>query len=515
MAAITLEEVLRKKDSELTKEERGIKYDRSKLWHIMLFALSPGSNLMFMMTMGLVSYYATGVAGLGIVIVSTALTGTTIIDGVLDPIIGFITDRLDGKYGKVRPLIIVGYLTMVISLSILFFTTHLLPTNFRFIYFFFFHIIYTIGYTSVSTATWVGMNIISNDPEQRTLYGMLNAVVNMTLGTLMGIYYSVYLAARHGGLNNMGFFTELVLTVFIVTGILYSLAIFAIRKRDVKENFGTGELDTKISVKEMYSILKNNRQLQFLIIAGATDKLGVQINSNVILQVLLFGIIIGDFALAGILQLVTLIPSLIILVIGMMYAKKNSTKKGYILATIISIIVAVLYLSLLAFGNPSEIGFTNIGFMTIAFLILHSFRSGLQILFTGIIGPMIPDVVDYEVYQSGRYAPGTVTMLYSFIDKVSGSFSHMIVGLVMAFIGFRQVLPDIDTPYTTSIFIAWSILSIGFMMAAWIISLIAMKYYKLDKEKMGEIRVEIDRRKEKVKLDKINAASITTKKNNT
>ncbi|HLR92145.1 MAG TPA: MFS transporter [Atopostipes sp.] len=502
MSTITREEIMKKKDSDLTKEEREIKYNRSKNWQLFVFSLAPTANLLFMMTMGYVSYYATGVAGLGTAIVSTALTGTTILDGILDPIVGFIADRTDGKFGKVRPLLVIGYLIMLISLSILFFTTHLIPTTFRFPYFFLFHVIYTIGYTATNTGSWIGMNVISNDPEQRTLYGTINAAMNMAAGVVISIYISAILAPRHGGLNNMEFFTELILTVFLFAGIFYLLAILVIRKKDNIENFGTGELDTKISIKEMFTILRKNKQLQLLIIAGATDKLGIQVNSNSILGVLLFGVIIGDYALMGQLSLLTLIPSVIILIIGMGYAKKTSTRKGYIVATVVSMIVAVFLVAVLVLGDPTQISLTNISFMTIAFLILFSLRQGLQVLSTGIIGPMLQDIVDYEVYRSGRYAPGTVTMLYGLIDKISGSFSHTIVGLVMAFIGFREVFPDVDTPYSTNLLIAWIVLSVGIMMVAWVISLIAMKYYKLDKVRMGEIRIEIDRRKEEIKKRK-------------
>ena len=58
--------------------------------------------------MGYVSYYATGVVGLSVVLVSSLLTSMRMFDAITDPIIGFIIDKTNGKFGKFRPWIFIG-----------------------------------------------------------------------------------------------------------------------------------------------------------------------------------------------------------------------------------------------------------------------------------------------------------------------------------------------------------------------------------------------------------------------
>ena len=92
-----------------------IEQNRARIWQIGLFSLNNTSTNLFLAMMGYVSYYANGIAGLSVVLISVILTGMRIFDGVTDPVIGFFIDKTNGKYGKFRPYIVIGYLLMAIS----------------------------------------------------------------------------------------------------------------------------------------------------------------------------------------------------------------------------------------------------------------------------------------------------------------------------------------------------------------------------------------------------------------
>ena len=100
-----------------------IEQNRARIWQIGLFSLNNTSTNLFLAMMGYVSYYANGIAGLSVVLISVILTGMRIFDGVTDPVIGYFIDKTNGKYGKFRPYIVIGYLLMAISSLVLFFTT--------------------------------------------------------------------------------------------------------------------------------------------------------------------------------------------------------------------------------------------------------------------------------------------------------------------------------------------------------------------------------------------------------
>nr|WP_211295399.1 hypothetical protein [Alkalibacterium olivapovliticus] len=91
--------------------------------------------------------------------------------------------------------------------------------------------------------------------------------------------------------------------------------------------------------------------------------------------------------------------------------------------------------------------------------------------------------------------------IFSFVDKMISSFGQTIIGLTLAFIGFEQVFPDVSTPYSSDILWVTLFMFIGMLMVAWIASLVAMKFYDLDKEKMVEIQAVIEERRQKVKAE--------------
>ena len=112
---------------------------------------------------------------------------------------------------------------------------------------------------------------------------------------------------------------------------------------------------------------------------------------------------------------------------------------------------------------------------------------------------MTADCADYEVYRTGRYVPGLMGTLFSFVDKVISSLATTIVAVVYAAIGFREALPTAETPYSSAILIATLVCFIGMPVLGWILNVIAMKFYPLTKEKMAEIQDEITRIKAEAK----------------
>ena len=152
------------------KARQESRYRRAKTWQIGAFALNNTATNIFLYLMLFVSYYATGVVGLGTVIVSTLITMSRMWDGITDPIIGLWIDKTDGKMGKFRPFMIMGWVVMTIITLLMFFTTHLVPENMRLIYFIILYLVYIVGYTFQTACTKAGQTVLTNDPEQRPLF---------------------------------------------------------------------------------------------------------------------------------------------------------------------------------------------------------------------------------------------------------------------------------------------------------------------------------------------------------
>lgn len=189
---------------------------------------------------------------------------------------------------------------------------------------------------------------------------------------------------------------------------------------------------------------------------------------------------------------VIVIPNLFILLFGVgVIARRMGQRKALLYGSLGAIVFTVLNILLFIFGDPTTLNFTSFNFFTVAFVLLYILAYGCSSVSSSIVIPMTADCADYEVYRSGRYVPGLMGTLFSFVDKLISSFATTIVGLLVASIGFTKSLPQIDTPYSTGLFAVGIFCLFGLPVIGWVLNLVAMRFYPLTKEKMEEIQDRI------------------------
>ena len=436
------------------------KYNRAKTWQIALFALNMMSTNMYLFLMMYVSYYANGILGMSVVFVSTLATSMRIFDGFTDPIIGWLIDHSNGRFGKFRPFLVVGNALLALSMILLYKTTHLVPETLRIPYFIVVYALYIIGYTVQGTVTTSAQTLLTNDPKQRPIYGFFTGFFMLFLQTGITMLVSNYLVPKYGGMT-LEFFSEIIVWVIAIAFVLMICSLIAIAPKDKPEYYNSmvKNKEEKVSFKTYWEVLKHNRALQMLVISESTDKLATSIAGNSIVGVMLYGIIIGDYAVMGRLSAITMIPNIILLVIGIMGARHSGQKKTYVATVYGCIAVQLAITLLLIFGDQTKID--------------------------------LKSCTDYEVYRSGHYVPGLIATVYSFIDKLISSFATTVVGAFVAVIGYKNSVPQVGDASTPEILMITILLFCGMPILGWIASIIAMKFYPLTGEKMKEIEDSI------------------------
>lgn len=468
-------------------------YNRAKLWQIGLFSLNNTATNIFLALMFYVGYYATGFVGLGTVLISNILTSMRIFDGITDPLVGYLIDKTDGKLGKFRPYMVIGYVIMVITTILLFKVTHTLPENARLPFFLIVYAVYILGYTCQTAVTKAGQACITNDPKQRPVFGAFDGTYTLIFFyCFLPVYANGYLLPKYSNKFVLPLFNELLFTFIILSGILSILAIIGIYQKDRKEFFGLGDKNSKLGFSDYLDIITHNRAIQMLIVAASTDKIAAQSASNAAVGIMIYGIIMGDNTLQAKLGLITVIPAFLLLQFFVQYARKLGIKKGMIVTAWGSTIAYLLIFLLLQFGDPTKIRLHNIlGFETLGFIVLWCIGRGIAGASGSLTINAIADCADYETYRTGRYIPGMMGTLFSFVDKLISSLATTVVGLVVAFIGYKSSFPKIGDPSSMPLFYAATFLFLGLPILGWIASIIALKFYPLDAEKMEEIQAHI------------------------
>lgn len=476
--------------------ENGI--HRVPLWRIGGFALNNTATNLYLFFMNYVSYYLMGFAGVAMVMASSFLMAMRIWDGVTDPFVGFLVDKTNGKFGKNRPFMVIGNLILLVTSYILFHVTHLLPNVLRFPFFIVITMIYYLGYTCQCVVTKSAQSCLTNDPKQRPLFASFDGVYNTILFALLGIF-APQLAVRFkevGGYTSTEFFHALWLLTAVASAVCTIIAVISIAPKDREEFFGTGK-PVKVNLKDYWEVLKNNRAIQMLVLAASTDKLASTAKTSAV-TVAMFACLAGSTALQSPMTALTTIPSCIITFLAISFiATRLGMRKAMIVGSVGGIITNALMIALWLLGDPTTMtsnaatGAIAMSFFTVAYLVGTVVQAGFQGISGNIVIPMTADCADYETYRSGKYVPGLMGTLFSFVDKLISSLAPMIAGLVFAACGFVDHNPVEGDPVTMKLRIGIAFLAYGLIIVGLICNLVAMKFYPLTKEKMAEIRDEV------------------------
>ena len=477
--------------------ENGI--HRVPLWRIGGFALNNTATNFYLFLMSYVSYYLIGFVGVATVLASSFSTIMRLWDGVTDPFVGMIVDKTNGRFGKNRPFMVIGNVILAITSWVLFHVTHLLPENtaLRFGFFVVVSAIYYIGYTCQCVVTKSAQSALTNDPKQRPLFAVFDSIYNSLLFTILAIL-TASIAKKYGDtFYSTEFFHEYWLYCVLFSAAFTAIAVISIAPKDRIEFFGTGVQGPKVGIKDYLDCIRHNRAIQMLVCSAATDKLAQQAKTTTVTAVL-FGVVAGEYALNGTISGYLMIPNMIIIMVMIGgIATKLGQRKAMLIGSWGGIIVCSLLACLWLFGDPTTLGTgkgdgsLNWGFFTIAYLALTLIYTGFNSLSGSLVIPMTADCADYEVYRTGKYVPGMMGTLFSFVDKLISSLAPLIAGVLFAAIGYADKLPDQSTPYSDSLRNVALFLCYGMIIIGLICNVIALKFYPLTKEKMEEVQIAI------------------------
>ena len=477
--------------------------NRAKLYQLVLFPMNNGAtNVYYILTMNFIAYYANGVLGLLLMFATTMVTVMRLFDAVTDPIIGALIDRTSGRFGKFRPYMILGNVIMIVSSILLYFGTRLIAEDMawlKYTCFVLFYALYVIGYTFQTACTRSGQTCLTNDPKQRPLFTVFNTVASL-IGMGLVQFLAPILSSRLGGYNSAAFFDFMIPLAMIVSAVLTVLAVIGIWEKDRPEYFGVSGGQEKVKVKEYVAILKANKELQRLMVAGAGCKLAFSIATNMTVLCMLYGAMMGNYnGLYLPMMIVGYVFSVPFFLLTVRTSQKHGQKASLVKYTRLALVMYVGVLVLLLLwkqGVPGvNLSLTSINLYTILFIIFFGVGYGAYYATADMPIPMVADCSDFETYRSGRYIPGIMGTLFSLVDKLVSSLGSTIVGFAVAMIGI-STLPDGNTPYSDGMHGVVIVLFCIVPMLARIATLIAMRGYTLTGARMKEIQAVNSARKE-------------------
>ena len=523
------------------KHKNGI--HRAHTWEIGLYALNNTSTNLYLTMVGYIAYFLAGIVGVTTVLAGSIITIMRIWDGVTDPFVGYLVDKTNTKFGKNRPYIVIGNVILFVMTWLMFNILPTMNTAIRFPVFILMYMVYIIGYTFQCVVTKSAQSCLTNDPKQRPVFTMFDSVYNvLAMSLIIPVYVSNTLVPKYtltsannaaeiegliaqnpgiaasltekdgitvlSGLYHPDLYKEMQLVLGIIAAVFAVCAIIGLWRKDNIQYFGTGKV-TRVGFKDYLDVMAHNRAIQMLVVSASSDKLSSTMMTNATIMVCLFGIICGNYAMFGSNSAITTIPIAVLTIVGVAFIARNmGQKKALVIGTWVSLASAAALLALFVFmdpmtmklptfslTNPATFGSLFVGsnwsLPGVLFVLLYCIMRAAGGVAGNIVIPMTADCADYEVYRSGRYVPGLMGTLFSFVDKLISSFATTFVALFFAAIGYTEVLPTPESPYSAGIFWVTMACFLGAPVVGWICNIVSMKFYPLTKEKMEEIQDRI------------------------
>ena len=431
-------------------EVDGVQYRRAKLWQIICYACNAFVGMSVYSLIGMASYSASIGYGITTATVGLILMLARILDGFTDPMLAFVYDRVNTRFGKLRVLLISGYLIEAVGLLCMFNLCS--SKGFGLPVFALTYIIYIIGYTVTNMTAQTLPAIMTNDPRQRPTIGVWSTALNYAVPMGMSMLIYTVILPKCGGTFNQDFLSTVCTIVLIIAGIGTLIVCAGISAYDKPENF------------------------------EGTNKKHEPLKTADILEVL---ILIGNMGLATTLGVISMVPSIFFAAFGAKYVGKKGSKKGIVTWTCISMAITSVLILFFIFTDTRQIGVMG-SWNMIVYVLLTLLQNGSNMCITTSNTSYMADTIDYELDRSGRYIPAVVS--------ATGA---------VAILGYTTTMPQPTDAYTSGIF--WMTLAIkyGLPMLGWLITLMAMLGCPLTKEEMVNVQKRIADKKDALRHEVI------------
>lgn len=482
------------------------KFRKAKVWEIILGNCNSATGVIFYMLMSLSALAANNNFGVAVGTVSVFMTVARIYDGLTDGLFGGLFDHFNPTKGKLRIFIILGWVIECLSAILMY---DWLAGKWKgvagFVIFVIVYLAFLTGYTLMNVGGSAISPTLTKDPTQRAMMGIVTTLYSYAIPIILANVQSFIILPHHNNKFDSGMLAENAWVYILISLPFVILSLIGLSKCDIRENFTTGEKEEKVKWKDMFNVLRKDHNLQMFIITTSTDKLAQQIATVSYINILMAGILVGSYQASQMVNNFSQIVSIVFLFIGGPLIAKTGAKKSTIQWSWASIIVTLVLLGTCTIlfartGSLSAIGV--FGPVMVIFALLTLLKTGTGMILTMSSSVMMADVADGWYDQSGKYMPGVVAGVKSFLDKFISAFSTMIAGLMIIPLGYHGThIPQQGDPITTPLFVTTMFLMFGMPIFGWICNIISMHFYTLDKDAVLAMETRLADKRSAVKAE--------------
>jgi GPH family glycoside/pentoside/hexuronide:cation symporter len=341
-----------------------------------------------------------------------------------DPIAGVISDKTETRWGRRRPLILVGGLISALCFVLLFFTPDTERQLFLFLYMTVIYLILNTGFSMFSVPYLTMASEISDNPDERTtILSFRNAflAVGLIIGGALSPKIIAYVTQTLGGTPREGY--ELMALVLGATIALSTIWVF----------LGTARAPTDATVaaavplREQLRVAWANKPFVTLIAANIVQYISAGIGYAGGFFFLAYSVGLGF-------EVYNIVPIWIILIsvasiVAMPGLVWSSARFGKMTVYKVCLLTFSVTTPLYFFASPD-----TLWIVWLVAILIGIFNGGFILMSFSIL----TDTINYDRMMSGISREGALSSVYSAVDKVGNAVGAAIFLGFLSMIGFVE-----------------------------------------------------------------------------
>jgi len=409
---------------------------------------------------GVILFYLVSIVKLDPALAGGLVFAFKLLDVVTDPIMGIISDRTQSSMGRRRPYLLVGSFVASASMIVIFSTPDFETQAATVAYVCFALLLYTLGYT-IFNVPYITMPAEMTDGyhERSSIhaYRVVFVSAGSTIGTVVGLALLEKLGQTRETYSLIAWLKGIFVFVTMITCFFATRHARTIARTEAIPNFWS-----------QTRTLLANRYFLLVISAKMAQLIGIFATASAAYFFFLSCLQLNESALIAY-SLATTAGALIFAPLLVRLSRSLGKRNTYICGGLVNALVALSwYLAV-----PGE---------SVITIMIRGFLTGIP--FSGnvlLAMSMLTDTIEYDARRTGIRREGIYTAMYSFVEKFSGAFGPLMVGMLLAQAGFDKSLGPKEAQ-SPEVFAA---VLIGMAVIPAVTSAIAaviISFYKLDQD---------------------------------
>ncbi len=435
------------------------------------FSVNLGNIPIMTLISGFLLIFYVDVAGLDPAAVATMFIITRVLDGLNDPIMGYIIDHLPNtRWGRFRPYIVIGTVLCGLNYILLWLGPSMAMYN-KLVIAYVSYILIGISFDLMDVPLNSLIPVMSSNEKERGSLAVIKSIGYGVGGVLFTIPIVPFVLAFPT--QQLGYH------VAILIAVAFTVGFSAIGTAGIKER-------VKPISKERYKardLLKIFSLLPVLGLFLASLLGSIAGSSTMASAIFYFTYVVGDVTLFSIFAIITVLFGGVGLLLAIYLLRKLGNKKIWMYGTIATIIPILPVL----FIPPSET------LMVLFFLSVSRIGSG----FAGVVNyAMQADLMDYVEWKRGFRSEGAIASTFSFIVKAGGGIGAAIPGYILA---ATEFVPNLY-PQAPLAILGIDLAFIGVPLILTALSVLCMRFlYPITKTVSKQVQADLAEKRELAK----------------